>query len=60
LPTYWKFWPEYEQPWEGEMEWESVEGEFSVIASCSSLGRVTFKVLLRKRQFHGEEWMAET
>lgn len=48
-----------EKPWEGEVSWESLEGEFRLGASCSSLGSVTFKI--RIRQFNGEEaWDVDT
>ena len=42
-----------ERPWEGLVSWESLEGEFSLGASCSSLGPVTFAI--RLRQFNGDE-----
>jgi len=48
-----------ERPWEGQVSWESIEGEFRLSASCSSLGSVTFDI--RLRQFNGEEdWDVET
>jgi hypothetical protein len=48
-----------EKPWEGEVIWESLEGEFRLGALCSSLGSVTFAI--RLRQFSGEEdWNVET
>lgn len=32
------------KPWEGELSWESIEGEFKITANCSSLGHVQFDV----------------
>ena len=33
--------------WENEKKWESLEGEFKISASCSSLGQIYFVVSLR-------------
>jgi hypothetical protein len=45
-----------EQPWHGIESWESLEGEFRIMASCSSLGEVHFEVGLRFLQGAPEEW----
>jgi len=46
----------YERPWKGEKGWQSIEGEFSISATCSSLGEVRFLVKLRGLQGAPEEW----
>ena len=33
-------------PWDGELRWSSLETEFEILASCSSLGQVNFEVNL--------------
>ena len=49
----------HDKPWDGEISWESLEGEFKFSASCSSLGSVTFRVMLNS-YFGGEDWNVET
>lgn len=34
----------YHKPWSGEEHWEALEGEFSLTATCSSLGEVILRV----------------
>lgn len=46
----------YQKPWQGKKEWQSLEGEFSISAECSSLGKVQFLVELRGLQGAPEEW----
>ncbi|GAB1259294.1 DUF6228 family protein [Aurantivibrio plasticivorans] len=43
-------------PWKGEISWESLEGEFKISCSCSSLGAVNFQVHLWGLAGHPEEW----
>ena len=45
-----------EKPWGGNLSWESLEGEFKISASCSSLGEVQFNILLWGLPGHPEEW----
>lgn len=45
-----------EQPWNDEKSWESLEWEFKLIATCSALGHVTFKIILSKEPDSGEDW----
>jgi hypothetical protein len=49
----------YEKPWTDLKRWESIEGEFKILASCSKLGTVTFEIEL---SHHGcaEEWAVKT
>lgn len=49
----------HEKPWLGEEHWESLEGEFKLYASCSSLGTVKFRVILNS-YYGGEDWNIET
>jgi hypothetical protein len=46
----------YERPWNGDERWESIEGEFSLSARCSSLGEVLFSVRICGLQGASEEW----
>jgi len=48
-----------ERPWQGQRTWASIEGEFSISATCTSLGNVTFCVALRGLQGAAEEWSVE-
>jgi hypothetical protein len=45
-----------ESPWRGERSWASIEGDFSLFATCTSLGHVTFRVEMRGSQGAPEEW----
>lgn len=48
-----------DKPWDGEQSWQSLEGEFKVAATCSSLGVIMFKVYFER--FGGDEdWKIET
>ena len=46
----------YERPWSGDERWESIEGDFSLCASCSPLGEVNFQVCFRGAQGAVEDW----
>lgn len=48
-----------ERPWQGERSWASIERDFSLAATCTSLGSVTFRVELRGSQGAPEEWRVE-
>lgn len=48
-----------EKPWKGEKGWQSIEGEFSISATCSSLGEVQLLVKLRGLTGAPEEWNVE-
>ena len=48
----------YERPWSSGECWESIEGEFSLSATCSPLGEVGFSVCIRGLQGAPEEWQA--
>ncbi|MDR2013208.1 MAG: DUF6228 family protein [Rhodanobacter sp.] len=48
----------YERPWNKPERWEALEGEFSVEATCSPLGQVTFFIRLRDMFGQDEEWEA--
>ena len=37
----------YSEPWENEISWESLEGEFKISAKCTSLGHIHIMVSLR-------------
>lgn len=46
-------------PWPGELSWESIEGEFGVAATCSSLGKVEFAISLWGHPGGPEEWQVQ-
>lgn len=48
-----------QNPWFGVKCWESVEGEFKLSASCSSLGKVTFGIELSDYDC-SEAWLIKT
>ena len=50
----------FEKPWQGQRSWSSLEGDFSLSETCTSLGNVTFRVALLGLQGAPEEWRAET
>ena len=47
---------QFENPWQGERSWSSVEGDFSLSATCTSLGAVQFCIELQAAQGAPEEW----
>jgi hypothetical protein len=46
----------HDRPWESEEGWGSLEGEFSLSATCSQLGVVTFSLSLLSRLGGPEDW----
>jgi len=50
---------EYSRPWSSAEGWESLEGEFSLAATCSSLGEVRFTVSIRDLFGSPEEWTVQ-
>lgn len=48
-----------EKRWQGQRSWASIEREFSLAATCTSLGKVTFRVTLLGLQGAPEEWRVE-
>lgn len=44
------------RPWSGAREWESIEGDFKLSATCTALGSVVFNVELHGLQGSPEEW----
>ena len=45
-----------ERPWVGTHRWESLEGEFSLLAACSALGQVSLSIRIRDMLGGPEEW----
>ena len=45
-------------PWRGTESWSSLEGEFNLVATCSTNGHVHFQVELLGRPGAPEEWRA--
>ena len=49
----------FERPWQGERSWATLENDFSLFATCTSLGNVTFRLILLGSQGAPEEWRVE-
>lgn len=45
-----------ERPWTGMREWQSIEDDFKLAATCTALGHVVFNVQMRGLQGAPEEW----
>lgn len=45
-----------ERPWSGVKGWAGIEGDFSIAATSTSLGEVTFRVSLSVHAGSPEEW----
>jgi len=45
----------YKAPWDGEVEWHSLEGELRILASCDNLGHVRFMIYLSDMMGSNEE-----
>jgi hypothetical protein len=45
-----------EKPWEGNLDIQSLEGEFSISVSCTKLGNVIFSIELSSGYVDHEEW----
>lgn len=59
LVKYFEQLSKLEKPWVGNIEWCSIEGEFSLSASCSSLGNVLFEITMRGIHGAPEEWFVK-
>lgn len=49
----------YTQPWLGELGWESLEKEFAITATCTTLGHVFFQVNICYAYGSSEEWSGQ-
>jgi hypothetical protein len=49
----------FQRPWQGAISWESLEGEFSLSATCTPLGQVTLLVILSCDIGTPELWRVE-
>lgn len=47
---------QFERPWRDGRSWSSVEGDFSISVTCTSLGVVKLRIELRAAQGEPEEW----
>jgi hypothetical protein len=59
LNAYFEKLASFKQPWQGAHTWASLEGEFSLSATCATLGQVTFLVKLRHAVGSPEDWRLE-
>ena len=48
-----------DKPWENAESWESLEKEFKLLATCTTLGQVTFEIELTQVESI-EEWRVRT
>ncbi|APE00815.1 hypothetical protein ALT761_02371 [Alteromonas sp. 76-1] len=46
----------FSKPWKSVIEWQSLESQFSISATCSSLGEVRLSFQLSDMHGHPEEW----
>jgi hypothetical protein len=46
----------FSKPWKSAIEWQSLESQFSISATCSSLGEVRLSIQLSDLHGHPEEW----
>ena len=46
----------HNRPWASTERWESLEGEFNLSATCSSLGEVTFSLVMHSRLDVADGW----
>ena len=56
LATYFKELASHDKPWSGEVRWASLEEEFIISATCSSLGEVHFIITFHQYLGSPEEW----
>jgi hypothetical protein len=49
----------FQKPWLETLSWQSLEGEFTLSATCATLGQVTFNVTLCHRIGASESWKVE-
>ena len=47
---------EQDRPWSSKREWQSIEGDFRLSATCTALGHIVFNVELHGLQGAPEEW----
>lgn len=59
LGTFFERLASFPDPWQGEIEWGSYDGEFLISATCSRLGQVTFLVKLAAQPNDVREWEAQ-
>lgn len=46
----------FEKPWQGNLDIQSLEGEFEISVSCTNLGNVIFSITLSSGFVDREEW----
>ncbi|HNB76730.1 MAG TPA: DUF6228 family protein [Enterococcus faecalis] len=49
----------FKNPWQGTRDWGSLEGEFEISATCTTLGHVIFEVKMAGQIGGTEEWKAQ-
>ena len=59
LSTFFQKLANFREPWQGAQTWESLEEDFSISATCSNLGQVTFTIKLRHFLVGQEDWHLE-
>ena len=59
LNTFFQELAVFPNPWQGVKAWNSLEGEFSISATCAVLGQVTFTIKLCHLTRSSEDWQVE-
>ncbi|MFN4329059.1 MAG: DUF6228 family protein [Limnobacter sp.] len=59
LDRYFKELAGISRPWSGARNWGTIENDFSISATSTSLGEVTFRISLCALQGAPEEWRVE-
>ncbi len=49
----------YQKPWQGELCWASLESEFEISATCSTVGHVNFQLKLSAHPGATEAWQVQ-
>jgi Family of unknown function (DUF6228) len=59
LNTFFEELSKFRAPWQGSHTWESLEGDSSISATCTTLGQVTLMVKLHHFLVDPEDWRVE-
>ena len=60
LPNFLRKLSKYNRPWKSEQEWNSLEEQFKISATCSKLGEVYLKITLSDMHGNPEQWSVST
>ena len=60
LPNFLRRLSKFNRPWKTEQEWQSLEHQFRISATCSNLGEVYLEIELSDMHGHPEQWSVKT